>query len=77
MCVAATAYEYDQPGKEWIKKLIEFVRYVATEKPRIKIFGQWTCFMIRLSIDISFNRYMLRTSGHRACHGWDMCSQHA
>ncbi|KAG2751575.1 hypothetical protein P692DRAFT_20846867 [Suillus brevipes Sb2] len=29
---AATAYEYDQPGKE----------YVATEKPRIKIFGM--CF---------------------------------
>jgi hypothetical protein len=40
MCVAATAYEYDQPGKEWIKKLIEYVRYVATEKPRIKIFGR-------------------------------------
>lgn len=39
---AATAYEYDQPGKEWIKKLIEYVRYVATEKPRIKIFGM--CF---------------------------------
>lgn len=39
---AATAYEYDQPGKEWIKKLIEYVRYVATEKPRIKIFG--VCF---------------------------------
>ncbi|KAG2127982.1 hypothetical protein DEU56DRAFT_524958 [Suillus clintonianus] len=39
---AATAYEYDQPGKEWIKKLIEYVRYVATETSRIKIFG--VCF---------------------------------
>lgn len=38
----ATAYEYDQPGQEWIKKLIEYVRYIATEKPRIKIFG--VCF---------------------------------
>lgn len=39
---AATAYEYDQPGKEWIKQLIQYVRYVSTEKPRIKIFG--VCF---------------------------------
>ncbi|KAG1733883.1 class I glutamine amidotransferase-like protein [Suillus paluster] len=38
----ATAHEYEQPGREWIKKLIEYVRYVATEKPRIKIFG--VCF---------------------------------
>ncbi|KAG2127981.1 class I glutamine amidotransferase-like protein [Suillus clintonianus] len=39
---ASTAHEYDQPGREWIKRLIEYVRVVATEKPRIKIFG--ICF---------------------------------
>ena len=37
---ASTAHEYDQPGKEWIKRLIEYVRSVATEKPQIKIFGR-------------------------------------
>jgi len=36
---AHTAHEYEQPGREWMKKLIEYVRVVATEKPRIKIFG--------------------------------------
>ncbi|KAG2336142.1 class I glutamine amidotransferase-like protein [Suillus weaverae] len=39
---ASTAHEYEQPGREWMKKLIEYVRVVATEKPRIKIFG--ICF---------------------------------
>ncbi|KAG1733884.1 class I glutamine amidotransferase-like protein [Suillus paluster] len=38
----STAHEYEQPGREWIKKLIEYVRVVATEKPWIKIFG--ICF---------------------------------
>ncbi|OAX43403.1 class I glutamine amidotransferase-like protein [Rhizopogon vinicolor AM-OR11-026] len=37
-----TAHEYDQPGNEWMKKLIEYVRFVATEKPLVKIFG--ICF---------------------------------
>jgi len=39
---ASTAHEYEQPGKEWMKHLIEYVRSIATEKPRIKIFG--ICF---------------------------------
>ncbi|KAG2148213.1 class I glutamine amidotransferase-like protein [Suillus bovinus] len=39
---ASTAHEYEQPGREWMKKLIEYVRFVATEKPQIKIFG--ICF---------------------------------
>ncbi|KAG1787726.1 class I glutamine amidotransferase-like protein [Suillus plorans] len=39
---AHTAHEYEQPGREWMKKLIEYVRVIATEKPRIKIFG--ICF---------------------------------
>ncbi|KAG2068625.1 class I glutamine amidotransferase-like protein [Suillus decipiens] len=39
---ASTAHEYEQPGREWMKKLIEYVRVIATEKPQIKIFG--ICF---------------------------------
>jgi hypothetical protein len=43
-CAASTAHEYEQPGKEWIKNLIEYVRSVATKKPRVKIFGQLDIF---------------------------------
>jgi hypothetical protein len=33
-----------------MKKLIEYVRIVATEKPQIKIFGQWIRFVQGLRV---------------------------